>query len=158
MQILSQRSSLNWCSYLRRYSYLFLQRREGKEKEREKHQCVVASRAPPTGDLACNPGTCPDWESNQWPLGSQTGTQFTEPPAEAKIVLNWKKYSLKSHFSPSLLSSNSESPLLSLSQVVVTASWTVSLPPASPPLVHPPHFSTKIILQKLWYSAAWSFQ
>ena len=37
--------------------------REG-ETEGEKHQCVVASRMPPTGDLACNPGTCPDWESN----------------------------------------------------------------------------------------------
>ena len=30
---------------------------------------------PPTGDLACNPGMCPDWESNQWPFGSQAGTQ-----------------------------------------------------------------------------------
>ena len=26
---------------------------------------------PSTGDLACNPGMCPDWESNQWPFGSQ---------------------------------------------------------------------------------------
>ena len=34
---------------------------EEKEKEGEKHQCAVASQAPPTGDLACNPGTCPDW-------------------------------------------------------------------------------------------------
>ena len=25
----------------------------------------------PTGDLACNPGMCPDWESNQPPFGSQ---------------------------------------------------------------------------------------
>ena len=25
----------------------------------------------PTGDLACNPGICPDWESNQQPFGSQ---------------------------------------------------------------------------------------
>ena len=34
---------------------------------------------PPTGDLACNPSMCPDWESNQWPFGSQAGTQSTEP-------------------------------------------------------------------------------
>ena len=48
--------------------YLFLERGEGKEKERErKHQCVVASREPLTGDLACNSGMCPDWESNQQP-------------------------------------------------------------------------------------------
>ena len=38
--------------------------REG-EREGEKHQCVVASHVPPTGDLAQNPGMCPDWESNQ---------------------------------------------------------------------------------------------
>ena len=43
----------------------------------------------PTGDLACNPGTCPDWESNQWPFGSQAGTQSTEPhqPGPKVIVL-----------------------------------------------------------------------
>ena len=37
--------------------------REG-EREGEIHQCVVASPAPPTGDLASNPGMCPDWELN----------------------------------------------------------------------------------------------
>ena len=31
-----------------------------REKEGEKHQCVVASYAPPTGDLTDNPGMCPD--------------------------------------------------------------------------------------------------
>ena len=45
----------------------------------EKHQCVVASHAPPTGDLTCNPGMCPDWESNWGPFGSQAGAQSTEP-------------------------------------------------------------------------------
>ena len=49
------------------------------EREGEKHQCVVASHAPLTGDLASNPGMCPDWEWNQWPFGSETGTQSTEP-------------------------------------------------------------------------------
>ena len=34
---------------------------------------------PLTGDPACNPGMCPDWESNQRPFGSQAGTQSTEP-------------------------------------------------------------------------------
>ena len=48
--------------------YLFLERGEGKEKKEEKHQCVVASRAPPTGDLAHNPGMCSDWELNRDPL------------------------------------------------------------------------------------------
>ena len=40
-------------------------------KEGKKHQCVVASRATPTGDLARNPGMCPDWESNRRPFGLQ---------------------------------------------------------------------------------------
>ena len=58
---------------------LFLDRGGGREKEGERHQCVVASHAPPTGDLACNPGLCPDWELNQRPFGSQAGAQSTEP-------------------------------------------------------------------------------
>ena len=33
--------------------------REG-EREEEKHQCVIAFRAPLTGDPARNPGLCPD--------------------------------------------------------------------------------------------------
>ena len=34
---------------------------------------------PPTGDLAHNPGLCPDWELNQWRFDLQVGTQSTEP-------------------------------------------------------------------------------
>ena len=58
---------------------LFLDRGRGAEREGEKHQCVVASWAPPTRDLACNPGMYPDWESNQQPFSSQAGAQSTEP-------------------------------------------------------------------------------
>ena len=35
--------------------FFFGQREWEGEREGEKHQCVVASHAPPTGDLACNP-------------------------------------------------------------------------------------------------------
>ena len=49
------------------------------ERKGEKHQRVVASLTPPTGDLIRNPGMCPDWELNQQPFGSQVGTQCTEP-------------------------------------------------------------------------------
>ena len=61
--------------------YLFFVLERGREEERdgEKHQCVVASHMPPTGDLAHNPGMCPDWELNYQPSGSQAGTQSTEP-------------------------------------------------------------------------------
>ena len=44
----------------------------------EEHQSV-ASHVPPTGDLAHNPGTCPDWESNRWPFHSRASAQSTEP-------------------------------------------------------------------------------
>ena len=57
--------------------HLFLEREEGREGE--KHQCVVASHEPPTGDLVCNPGICPDWELNRRSFGSQASTQSTEP-------------------------------------------------------------------------------
>ena len=60
------------------YSYTFFKRfylfifRQGKGKrEGEKHPCVVASHAPPTGDLDYNPGMCPDWEWNRRPFGLQ---------------------------------------------------------------------------------------
>ena len=61
------------------FIYLFLERGREGEGEREKHQCVVGSHAPPTGVLACNPGMYPDWESNQQPFGSQAGAQSAEP-------------------------------------------------------------------------------
>ena len=45
----------------------FIFRESGREGEieGEKHQCVFASRASPTGDLDHSPGTCPNWELNQ---------------------------------------------------------------------------------------------
>ena len=57
--------------------FIFREAREG-EREGEKHQSMVASHAPHTGDLACIPGMCPDWELNQRPFGSQAHTQSTE--------------------------------------------------------------------------------
>ena len=57
---------------------LFLDRGEGREKEGEKHQCVVASCIPPTEDLVHNPDMCPDGELNQQPFGLQANTHSTE--------------------------------------------------------------------------------
>ena len=48
-----------------RILFIFIERGREEEREGEKHQCVVASHTPRTGDLACNPGMCPDLESNQ---------------------------------------------------------------------------------------------
>ena len=72
--------------------YLFIFRERGREGEREgeKHQCVVASHTPPTGDLACNPCMCPDRESNWWPFPSQSNTQSTEShqPGHSEEILD----------------------------------------------------------------------
>ena len=35
--------------------------------------------APSAGDLAQNPGMCPDWESNWRPFSLQAGAQSTDP-------------------------------------------------------------------------------
>ena len=52
--------------------YLLIFRERGKEGEREgeKHQRVVASCVPHTGELACNPGMCPKGESSLGPFAS----------------------------------------------------------------------------------------
>ena len=65
---LSYLSSIWPCLLKKYFSYLFSESRERREKEGEKHQCVVASCTPPTGNLACHPGMCPDWELNRQPL------------------------------------------------------------------------------------------
>ena len=65
--------------------YLFLERGEG-EREGVKHQCVVASHAPLTGDLAHNLGMCPRLGINLQPCGSQVGTQSTEPHQPGLII------------------------------------------------------------------------
>ena len=54
--------------------YLLLEGRGGRK--REKHQCVVASCAPPTGDPAEDPDMYPDQKWNQQTLASQVRTQL----------------------------------------------------------------------------------
>ena len=71
--------SLVYKFFKKDFIYLFLERGREGVREGEKHQCVVASHTPPTGDLACNPGMCPDWESNWQPFGLQAASQSTEP-------------------------------------------------------------------------------
>ena len=62
--------------------FIFRDRGREGDGEQEKHQCVREkhlSVASHTGDLAHNPGMCPERESNQRPFDSQAGTQSTEP-------------------------------------------------------------------------------
>ena len=49
--------------------FIFRERGREVEREGEKHQCVVASNMPHTGDLAGNPGMCPESELKWPPFG-----------------------------------------------------------------------------------------
>ena len=67
------------CFFFRFYLFIPRERENEGGRKGEKHQCVVASHAPSTCDLAHNPGMCPDRESNWRPSGSQASAQSTEP-------------------------------------------------------------------------------
>ena len=55
----------NYTEYaLKKFIYFYRQRGREGEREGKKHQCMITSWVPPTGDLACNSGMCPDWEWN----------------------------------------------------------------------------------------------
>ena len=66
---------LIWYFFLK---ILFLERGRVGERLGEKHQWVVASHMPPTGNLACNPGMFPNWGRNWQPFDSQAHAQATE--------------------------------------------------------------------------------
>ena len=58
---------------------------------------------PPTGDVAPNPGMCPDWESNQRPFGSQARTQSTEPHQQLSFLKKSSDPTLLSNHNPNAL-------------------------------------------------------
>ena len=55
-------------SFLKKILLIFRERGREGEREGEKHQCVVASHVPPTGDLARSPGMWPVWDRTSNPL------------------------------------------------------------------------------------------
>ena len=65
--------------FLRFYLFIFREKGSQGEKEGEKHQCVVASCMPPTGDLASSPGMCSDWKLKRMTLWFAACDQPTEP-------------------------------------------------------------------------------
>ena len=65
--------------------FVFRERGREGEREGEKHPCVVASEAPPTADLAHNPGMCPD--------RSQTGN-----PSVCRPALNPLSHTSRDYF------------------------------------------------------------
>ena len=62
--------------FLKDFIYLLLETGEGRQERNKRNISVwemhqsVASRTPPTGDLACNPGMYREWELNHWPFDS----------------------------------------------------------------------------------------
>ena len=77
--------------FLKRF-YLFIFRETGGEEEREgeKYQCVVTPHVLPTGDLAHNPGMCPNQESNWRPFGSLNPLSHTSQGASFSFDLRIK--------------------------------------------------------------------
>ena len=60
--------------------FIYFQRGEGREKERERNIPVWLPLARPLLGTWPTTQVCAlDWESNQQPFGSQAGTQSTEP-------------------------------------------------------------------------------
>ena len=78
-------------NFLKRF-YLFIFRERGGEEERKRSINVWLPLMPPTGDLACNLGMCPDWELSQQPFGLQDGTQSTEPHQPGLHIFNYFIY------------------------------------------------------------------
>ena len=76
--------------YFLKILFIFRDRVREGEKRGEKHhweRCqLVASRKPPTGDLAHNPRMCPDQELNLRAFGSQTSTRSTEPHQPGQVL------------------------------------------------------------------------
>ena len=61
--------STYWCKhwfFFLKILFIYFQRK----RRREISMCGCLSDTP-AGDLAHNPGMCPDWESNHWPFGSK---------------------------------------------------------------------------------------
>ena len=78
--------------FLRFYLFIFREREREGEREGEKHRCVRDTSIgchsqQPNGDLAHNPGVCPDWELNRQPFGSQAHTQSTEPYQPGHLLI-----------------------------------------------------------------------
>ena len=53
----------------------FRERGGDGERQRERNIDQMPLTGALMGDLACNPGMCPDWESNQQPFGLWDDTQ-----------------------------------------------------------------------------------
>ena len=88
--------SLAFVFFFLRFIYLFIFREGGREGEREGEKLHVWLPLAHTllgTCMATNPGTCPDWESNHQPFGSQARAQSTElyQPGPMSLFMEWNK-------------------------------------------------------------------
>ena len=73
--------------FIKYFIYLFVERGEGREKERERNiNLWLPLLRPLLETWPRNPAMCPDCESNRWPFGSQAGTQSNEPHQPGLIL------------------------------------------------------------------------
>ena len=74
--------------FLKDFIYSFLEGKGGRKRGKETSMCGCLL-CTLYWDLAHNPGMCPDWESNQWPLASLVGAQSTEShqPGQVSRIL-----------------------------------------------------------------------
>ena len=70
------------------YLFIFREGKGGRKRRKETSMCGCLSSAPPphSGDLAHNPGMCPDWESNWWLWFSVQCSLHWATPARAFFV------------------------------------------------------------------------
>ena len=102
--------------FFKDFIYLFLERgREGeREREGEKHPCVVASCVSPTGDMASNPGMCPSlgikpvtlWFAGQHSIHWATPTRAAVMLNKLLHVRSLKNKKIKHFILPSLILSS----------------------------------------------------
>ena len=68
-----------WISFFKDFIYLFLERGEGREKEKRHINVWLPLAHPLLGTWPTTQAWALDWVLNQQPFGSQVGTQSTEP-------------------------------------------------------------------------------
>ena len=76
------------------FIYFQKERKGGRKRGRETSMCGCLLSASYWG-LACNPGMCANWESNQQPFGLQAGTQSAEWHQPGHMILFKKKIMVK---------------------------------------------------------------
>ena len=78
-QITKMQSQRHSAGPLHSFVYLFVERWEGREEEKERDIDLLPLTHTPTQDQTRNQGICPDQESNRWPFALQDDAQPIKP-------------------------------------------------------------------------------